>query len=323
VTAINDRGELKLDTYCKELRKEIAVIKSTSLIHLRNDIKLFAVLNCIQDTPFMKLFLNPNLNKMDRNDGITSFNLEFKMTSIKLCPEQRIVIKKLSYECTKDDTEKIIFINGAGGSGKTYMMLAGVLNLKFCLKDKKRYLICTSTMSGLDEIAETLYNMPHSSALNIVRIGYREQLIGSGRKLGINEQVQQKINNGMKGKSYKEIQKEIIENADIILSTCKSCYDLFDYQLEFDICFIDEANFAIDAELMILVQLNVKKMVLIGDEYQLEPTQSLVYKETRCNNSYFNRIINYYKSIKFANAPVFTLLTQHRMNKDLFNICTK
>ena len=203
------------------------------------------------------------------------------------------------------------------------MMLAAVLNLKFCLKDKRRYLICASTLSGIDEIAETLCNMPLSSALNIVRIGYREQLIGSGRKLGINEQVQQKLNNGVKGKSYKEIQKEIIENADIILSTVKSCFDLFDYQLSIDTCFIDEANFAIDAELMILVQLNIKKMIFVGDEYQLEPTQSLVYKETRCNNSYFNRIIDYYKTINFVNAPVFTLLTQHRMNKELFYICNK
>ncbi|KAL7048207.1 hypothetical protein ACKWTF_003262 [Chironomus riparius] len=323
VTAVNDRGELKLDTYCKELRKEKAVLKSTCLIHLRSDIKLFAVLNCIQETPFMKLFLNPSLNKMDRYEGMTSVSLEFKISSMRLCPEQRTIIKKLSHECTKKDQEKIIFISGGAGTGKTYMMLAAVLNLKFCLKDKRRYLICASTLSGIDEIAETLVNIQLSLALNIVRIGYREQSIGSGRKLGINEQVQQKLNNGVKGKSYKEIQKEIIENADIILSTVKGCFELFDYQLSFDTCFIDEANFAIDAELMILVQLNIKKMIFVGDEYQLEPTQSLVYKETRCNNSYFNRIMDYYKTINFINAPVFTLLTQHRMNKDIFYICNK
>lgn len=323
VTAVNDRGDLKLDTYCKELKKEKAVLKSTCLLHIRSDIKLLAVLNCIQDTPFMKLFLNPSLNKMDRYEGMTSVNLEFKMTSINLSSEQRTIIKKISHECTKEDKEKIIFINGVAGTGKTYMMLAAVLNLKFCLKDKRRYLICTSTISGIDEVAETLYNMPHSSALNIVRIGYRDQLIGSGRKLGINEQVQQRLNNGTKGKGYKEVQKEIIENADIILSTLRSCYDLFDYQLTFDMCFIDEANFAIDAELMILVQLNIKRMIFVGDEYQLEPTQSLVYKETRSNNSYFNRIIDHYKTCNFVNAPVFTLLTQHRMNRDLFNICNK
>ncbi|XP_070490632.1 uncharacterized protein [Chironomus tepperi] len=323
VTAVNDRGELKLDTYCKELRKEKAVLKSIFLVHLRSDIKLFSVINCIRDTRFMKLFLNPSLNKMDRYEGMTSVSLEFKMTSIKLCSEQRTIIKKISHEFNKNDTEKIIFINGGAGTGKTYLMLAAVLNFKFSLKDKRRYLICASTMSGIDEISEILHNMPHSSALNIVRLGYRENFVGRSRKLGLNEQVQQKLNNGLKGKGFKEIQKEIIENADIILSTMRSCYDLFDYQLPIEACFIDEANFAIDAELMILVQLNIKKMVLIGDEYQLEPTQSLVYKETRSNNSYFNRVIDYYKSLNYASAPVFTLLTQHRMNKELFHICNK
>lgn len=323
ITTANDVGEIKVETYCKVLKKEKAVLKATSVTHLRNNLKAFAVLQYIHDTPFLRLFLNPRLNKFNRNVEMSLLSFDSELLN-KLCPEQRVVLNKLTIEFTKDDNEKIFFVNGAAGSGKTHLLITTALSMKHQLKERRQIIICTSLYSGIDHIAEVISSLSYSSRLNIVRFGYRQTFINDNiKKYWIQEQVQQRINTGVNKTAF-EIKLEIIKDADIILTTCHDCYELVNFDVSCDTFFVDEANRCTDSELIFFMPLNIKRLVLFGDEYLLEPTQSRAYKEfSKLNISYFNRIINYYKSIDFVDAPVFTLTSQHRMSKELFEICNK
>lgn len=325
VTAVYDQGQLKLDAYGPNLPKEMAVIKSKPLMHLRNELKALSAIKCLKDTTLMKIFLNPSLNQMEKNDEKT-FNISLNAYDTDknyLNPEQRVIAKKLIYELMQEK-EKIFFINGSAGTGKTYLMIHTILNMIQNLNQtgKKRYIICTSTLTAIDEITEVLSDHTFTDRLKIVRVGFYEKMNFVAKKLCIQDQVQSRMSKTLNA-SYQKVYKDIIGNADIIICTCRGCYDLLDCGLSFDACFIDEANYCIDAELLFPLNLNIKKLIFVGDVYQLSPTHSPTFKTDYINFSYFSRMLKFYKSPDIIKAPVFTLTIQQRMVRELLEVANK
>jgi hypothetical protein len=136
-------------------------------------------------------------------------------------------------------------------------------------------------------------------------------------------------NEGLKGdldieSIKKNLRRDIILKADVILSTLNSCRTqqlahIYKEMKSFHCCIIDEASQCSEPEiLMPLNYSSITKFILIGDPMQL-PATVISSKATEYNygRSLFERHFVYFNLQKKENNPVMMLDTQYRMNSEI------
>ena len=110
---------------------------------------------------------------------------------------------------------------------------------------------------------------------------------------------------------WKEAQKQVIESAKIIFSTLSLTGNKKFEGLEFDYLIVDEACQSNELETLIALQLNPKKVVLVGDNKQLPPTvMSKNHEATRFSRSLFERLLH-------CNIEKTMLNEQYRMHPEI------
>lgn len=101
-----------------------------------------------------------------------------------------------------------------------------------------------------------------------------------------------------------------------------SSFELAESSKKFDVCFIDEASQLTDAEMIIPMHLQLNKMVLVGDQNQLQPvvsSQSL--QNMKFDVSLFARVCDAFKGKE--KTPVLQLSEQFRMHPEIFKFPNK
>lgn len=122
----------------------------------------------------------------------------------------------------------------------------------------------------------------------------------------------------------KNLRRDIIMKADIILSTLNSCRtqqltQIYREIKSFHCCIVDEASQCAEPEiLMPLNYLSITKFILIGDPMQLPATViSSKAMEYHYGRSLFERHFSYFNSQKKENNPILMLDTQYRMHSEI------
>ena len=125
-------------------------------------------------------------------------------------------------------------------------------------------------------------------------------------------------------KVRKNLRRDILIKADIILSTLNSCRNqqlsqIYKESKTFNCCIVDEASQCCEPEiLMPLNYLSITKFILIGDPMQLPATViSTKALEYGYGRSLFERHFNYFNSQKKQNNPILMLDTQYRMHREI------
>ncbi len=133
------------------------------------------------------------------------------------------------------------------------------------------------------------------------------QVISMAEWIRLNREVEKLVRERQKVEL--EIQREIVESADVVFATNSTAYLLKDYGVEFDVAVIDEASQATIPEVLIPVSL-ADRFVLAGDHKQLPPTVEVKELE----KTLFEKIV------KVASTM---LRVQYRMNEELMEFPCK
>merc|ERR1712029_892248 len=122
--------------------------------------------------------------------------------------------------------------------------------------------------------------------------------------------------------------KEVLENADIIVSTLNSSLNnqmtqhFFDPRnnynhRRFSVCIMDEASQCIEPEGLIPFSLGFNKLVMVGDPEQLPATvRSKTAKKHSLDTAMFSRLFKYWEDHHKSGggSPVLKLAQQYRMH---------
>ncbi|XP_054722427.1 DNA-binding protein SMUBP-2-like [Uloborus diversus] len=201
--------------------------------------------------------------------------------------------------------KEVSILHGPPGTGKTTTLVECLLQ---AVSQKLKVLACAPSNVAVDNLVEKL--VPFK--VKMVRLGHPARLISSIQQYSLDAIVAQydgsdviadmrkdmdKLMNKIeKAKGFgmrkslwadnktlvkeikdreKEIVKQILKNADVILSTLTSASDdgplKYIEKDHFDICFIDECSQSLEAACWIPLQM-ARRCILAGDHNQLPPT---------------------------------------------------
>lgn len=293
-------------------------IKSRIIAYVRADMKSFLALENISQSPLLDNFLHP-----ENNQPIVSKLSTCYCGILKISTSQQKVVRQIAEDFFFNSNATIIAIEGGPGSGKTKTIIASILNILQIADKKKRrvkILVCAMSNACIDGIGVELYSLTYSTKWCVVRTGNQERISNEAKIFSLNEQARCLWqHNRNEFKDPKAAQRNIIQKADVVLTTINSSFELRDYNQYFGICFLDEASQATDAELIIPMQTKFKKLVLVGDTKQLQPVvKAMELRSCNFDQSLFSRIFKAFDESPYNERPILTLNTQFRMHPEIF-----
>lgn len=222
-------------------------------------------------------------------------------------------------------------IQGPPGTGKTVTSATIIYRLLQVMKH--RILVCAPSNVAVDHLAEKLAAV----GIKVVRLMARlredldgpvETLVSSltlqskvlekapanVRKYILNpetyDQVSKKLANKMR-RRVKQLEEEIIQEADVVCCTCAGVGDKRLDSYEFRTVLIDESTQATEPEVLIPIVKGAKRLILVGDHQQLGPViLDQNAKDAGLQQSLFERLIC------LGHVPI-RLEVQYRMNPAL------
>ncbi|KAJ3215809.1 ATP-dependent helicase NAM7 [Dinochytrium kinnereticum] len=229
-------------------------------------------------------------------------------------------------------TKPLSLIQGPPGTGKTVTSATIVYHLSQINKEKDprnpgQILVCAPSNVAVDQLAEKI----HQTNLKVVRVSAksREELDSSISFLTLHEQVanndtnpelqgliklknqlgELKVQDEKKFKALKrQAEREILQNADVICTTCVGAGDPRLSKLTFRTVLIDEATQAAEPECLIPLITGCKQAVLVGDHQQLGPViMNKKAAKAGLSQSLFERLV------LLGNRPI-RLQVQYRMH---------
>ena len=287
----------------------------------------------------IKMLLGQNIdfNINLRKEIIKEIQLipQFLEENINLNPSQEKAIRNaLMYHLS--------LVIGPPGSGKTLLLVNLVYNILFHKGSTEKILICAPTNKAIDNIIILLkkYKYNFSKYVRVLSPG-RELSKDINTTVAVHKLALEKINNNpkkyhdlknliekkekdgyLKNSEYErykiniqKIELEIIEDAEIILTTINNSADKRLKDVNFSYVLIDEAAQALEPDTILPLIHQAQMVVLIGDDKQLGPiVHSQEAKRAGLDISLFERLHSIYKD-----APFITLLNeQYRMNQKLY-----
>ena len=251
---------------------------------------------------------------------------------IKLNPSQeKAIINALKYH--------ISLVIGPPGSGKTFLLVNLVYNLQIRKGSTEKILICAPTNQAVDNIIILLKKYGISkfvrvlspakelsedidTSVSVHKLVLDKIYQDKNKYQDLKKLIERKEKNGILKESdykrYKEsmarIEDEIVEGADIILTTINNSADKRLKNYYFSYVLIDEAAQALEPDTLLPLIHHAQMAVLIGDDKQLGPiVQSEMVNIAGLGISLFERLHLFYKD-----APFITLLNeQYRMHEKL------
>ena len=295
-----------------------------------------------------KNLMNENIIKMLLGQNI-DFNINLRKEIIK---EIQLIPKFLEENINLNPSQEkairnalmyhLSLVIGPPGSGKTLLLVNLVYNILFHKGSTEKILICAPTNKAIDNIIILLkkYKYNFSKYVRVLSPG-RELSKDINTTVAVHKLALEKINNNpkkyhdlknliekkekdgyLKNSEYErykiniqKIELEIIEDAEIILTTINNSADKRLKDVNFSYVLIDEAAQALEPDTILPLIHQAQMVVLIGDDKQLGPiVHSQEAKRAGLDISLFERLHSIYKD-----APFITLLNeQYRMNQKLY-----
>ena len=321
------KTEIKKGAYCllsvndKEINCWVREITSHSIsVSLEEKIRKFSknktakidlILNDVTFNRWENNLLNLTKNGekalkfKSKKIAITADNEDKKINFINksLDPYQKKAVKR-AVNCND-----FFLIHGPFGTGKTTTIIELILqetNLNHKL------LVCSESNTAIDNILKKL----RQTNINFTRVGTSNKIPNYLQQYTLDY----KINNQITGKSItneerQQIEKEILENSQVILTTNSSAGSIILSDIQFHIAIIDEASQATIPSTLIPIN-KAEKFILIGDHKQLPPVVSSNNTKYLSKSLFEELIENYPQQSQ-------ELLIQYRMNEILMTFPNK
>ena len=227
-------------------------------------------------------------------------------------------------------TNVLNIIQGPPGTGKTFLASFIIYNIfKFKLNKEDKILICAPSNSATDNLASNLIKLNNitGSKMKILRIyaKSREYLENDNEisKISLHKLLDEKLNEAdIVLEPNKEIKEEnikkIVEDVDIVISTCSTSWDDRIKSFTFPFVLIDEVTQCCEIESLISLVHGCRHLTLIGDQKQLGPI--ILHPKsnsTGMNISLFERILKLYPDL------LNMLNIQYRMHAEIVKYPSK
>ena len=239
---------------------------------------------------------------------------------------------------SQQETLKKVFSNvlnliqGPPGTGKTFLSCFITYNIfKFRKNKDEKILLCSPSNSAADNLATNLIKLNNTlkegKKMKILRIYAKSrEFVEPEREIGkisLHKILEEKINNNddivMINKDLiLENIEEIVNDVDIVISTCSTSWDERISKIVFPFVIIDEATQCCEIESLISIVHGCKHLTLIGDQKQLGPV--ILHpkaKKTGMNISLFERMLKLYPDL------LNILTIQYRMNPEIIKFPSK
>ena len=297
----------------REKIQEYKIVQCRLVAYIRAELKSMMALNNLQETELVRKLLRPLTNL----PNLAIENLEAPTIDSNLSEMQTKIVRVVSREMIAD-APNLLLIQGGPGTGKTKVIVASILNIFASarkLNKKFSVLICAMSNSCIDEIGTALYPLAKATDIKIVRAGILKPK-SEALPFSLNHLAEEMKSHD--NRNFLQLKNSVIASADVVLSTVNSSYEVYDtYKKKFDVCFIDEASQLNDAELIIPMHMMMTKMVLVGDENQLQPVvNSHSLSSKRFDVSLFSRTCEVFKDKPLK--PILKLAEQFRMQPEIF-----
>ncbi|KAL4460032.1 hypothetical protein ABPG74_003558 [Tetrahymena malaccensis] len=210
--------------------------------------------------------------------------------------------------------KNISLIQGPPGTGKTETAAHLVLDIWDKVNKKlksKKILVCAPSNLAADNIADRIH--AKNNQIKVLRIvSQARQRVKVSYKF--EEIVLHKILKNLKSKNkssdFKKAQ-QLIEEANVVCTTCINSVDRFLEGFAFSTVIIDESNQAIEPETLIPLYHQAINLILIGDHKQLPPIiQSPQASKEGLKRSLYSRLV------QAGLSPQF-LSIQYRMHPEI------
>ena len=227
-------------------------------------------------------------------------------------------------------THPLSLVQGPPGTGKTVTSATIVYHLS--KRGNGQVIVCAPSNIAVDHLAEKI----EKTGLRVVRISSRsrEHLVSSVEHLTLHYQVAniggpthksfqklQQLKNELgelsagDEKKYRaaqrKLEREILENADVICTTCVGAGDPRLANFRFRMVLVDESTQAVEPECLIPLVMGAKHVVLVGDHLQLGPVVTCAAaRAAKFTRSLFERLIE-------LGVHPFRLEIQYRMHPSL------
>ena len=220
-------------------------------------------------------------------------------------------------------------IQGPPGTGKTFTASFLIYNIFLHRKNKDhKILVCCPTNAAADNISISLLNLNNAitagnknlkdklDVFNILRIVARTREFIDYDERVENISLQKYVD--LDSEDFKEECNNVINTADIVVTTCSTSMidKLENYNFEFVV--IDETTQSQEVETLLTMIRNSKHVTLIGDPMQLSPT--ILHpkgKQTGMHITLFERIMK----LKPENNSLLTI--QYRMHPKISEFISK
>ena len=214
-------------------------------------------------------------------------------------------------------------IQGPPGTGKTFLSSFIAYNIfKFRKNKEEKLLLCSPSNSAADNLASNLIklNKAIGKKMKILRIYAKSRELLEQEeeisKISLHKILEEKLNEENIIMTNKEILSDniekIVNNVDIVISTCSNAWDERINKYSFPFVIIDEATQSCEIESLIAVAHGCRHLTLIGDQKQLG---SVILhpkaNKTGMNISMFERILKLYPDL------LNMLTIQYRMNAEI------
>ena len=220
-------------------------------------------------------------------------------------------------------------IQGPPGSGKTFLSTFIAYNIfKFRKSKEDKILLCSPSNSAADNLASNLIKLNRvlRNKMKIIRIYSKSREFVKIEKeienVSFHKLLDKKIDEenivlASKGVIEENIEK-IVNDVDIVISTCSTSWDDRIKSYDFPFVIIDEVTQCCEIESLISITHGCKHLTLIGDQKQLGP----VILHPKANStglkvSLFERMIKLYPDL------LNMLTIQYRMHSEIVKFPSK
>ncbi|VVC35337.1 Hypothetical protein CINCED_3A022753 [Cinara cedri] len=323
------------------------------IFYLHSELRLFQAIDNITTSPLKNALITPQLHNYTID--YSKVNLKkYNVNSLTLNNSQKEAVEMAVSICSSREPN-IGLIIGPPGTGKTNVIcnivLTVISKLRTEINVKPKFLVCAPSNEAVDTIVRQLVEIKNEIQnklqFNVVRVGAGQKydshspivdvlldnIVKQKMNFPLHEADQQgKSNTYFQFMNKRDIEKDVLQNTDIVVTTLNSCFsqsmeDAFMpskvkalNSCHFTACIVDEAGQCVEPLNCVPLILGIDKLILVGDDKQLQPLiKSKVAKDHGLGISLFKRLKTWFEQKRYTrkNKPITMLDTQYRMHNEI------